>query len=934
MRKLVKTLLSLSLMAPAAALALGLGDVKLHSALNQRLDADIELLSVNPAEVDEIDVSLASAETFSKIGLDRPAVLMFVNFDVQQRENGDYYVKATSKEIIREPFLDFLIEVKWPSGRVLREYTLLLDPPVSHKEAAPVVSKPGTAPAQSGGQPTPAPSAPAASTTQSAPATTYYPRPAQEPMSREGIVYGPVKANETLWRIAQKVRPNKDVSVQQVMIALLKANPYAFFDNNINRLKKGYVLRIDDPALLTAMNKAEAAREVSRQTRAWQDYRAAVAEKAAERMPAEAGDAPAASSASAKGEPKLKLVAPEGESAQAGGGADTDAAEGDMNEQLMLALESSAAQRKENEELQGRVEGLEEQLQDMQRLLALKDADLAALQKQLREGGEAVTLPSEKAEKMSEPAEKMAEGEEKPAEKPAADESKTPQGAEPASGEKAMPAEAEGEMAKPSEAKPAADAAKAEPKKPEPAKKPAPKPKPKIQPQPAPQPSFIESMLQDPLMLGAGGGTLVLLLVLAIVMIRRRRKGGFQESILSGGTSSMLSTKGDESTGETSFLSDLAISGMGGGAITTDEGEVDPLTEADVFMAYGRNQQAEEVLKKALESNPKRPDVLAKLLEVYYTDKNREQFEALANESASALQGSEEHWSKVAAMGHELCPDNELFAGAEGGEAPAPKEPAAKPESMTDEVLDIGLDLDELTAEMESEVSEDSLDLGLDLDSDEEKKPEAETTPAEDDLSDMDFDLDLGGEDSAAPAEDDLSGMDFDLGDSAVEEEKPAEEAAAPAESDDLGDLDFDLGEMASESEEAPTESAPSAEESADTDLSDFDFGDLDLEGGTEEAAVEEAPAAEPSADEDFGSLDLGDLESDAGSDLDDFGDLGDLDDDSMLDEGDEITTKLDLAQAYIEMGDNEGARSMLEEVVEGGNDEQKQQAQDLLGKI
>jgi len=966
-RKLVKTLLSLSLMAPAAALALGLGDIKLHSALNQRLDADIELLSVDPAEVNDIDVSLATADTFNKIGLDRPAVLMFLDFEVKQHQNGKYYVHATSKDIIREPFLDFLIEVKWPAGRVLREYTLLLDPPVSQKEAAPMVTAPESRPAAPTQQPAaPAKQPQAAESPAPAPAvSTYYPQPAKPSQQKQkGLVYGPVESKDTLWRIAQKMRPSDDISVQQMMMALLKANPYAFYDNNINRLKKGYVLRIDDPALLKAMNKAEAAREVSRQTREWQDYRKAAAAKAAERKPAAAEKMPAGAAA-AKSEPKLKLVAPKGDDAkQAGTSAEGKAASGDMNEQLMLALESSAAQRKENEELQSRVNDLEEQLQDMQRLLALKDADLATLQKQLREQGQSVTLPSEKAAEAeaAKPEEKMADvqGAAGTAEKPqpeTAGQKEQPAEQAPGKGEAANGKMAEGEQAKPAgeEKAPAAAAGQKQPQ-PKPVAKP--KPKPRVMPQPVKQPSFIESLLQDPIMLGAGGGTLLLLLILVFVMIRRRRKGGFQESILSGGTSSMLNTKGDEASGETSFLSDLAISGMGGGTITADEGEVDPLTEADVFMAYGRNQQAEEVLKKALEGNPDRPEVIAKLLEVYYNTKDQAQFDSLAGESADKLKANDEIWSKVAAMGHELSPDNDLFAGAEAAPAPAPaQEPDMKGEPVTDDVLDIGLDLDELTAEMEGEASDEDFDLGLDLPGDESDAGNKPAESAESELSDMDFDLDLGEEEpkpdeapakqADAAAEEESTDLDFDLGELETEQESEP----AQAGSEDLSDFDFELGELSTEEAEAPAEeefsfdleTGGAEEESAaepeqpkedsglgDMDLGDIDFGDLDLEGGE----AEEAPTGD-AGDEEEGefSLDLDELESSAGG-ADELGDLGDLDEDSLLDEGDEITTKLDLAQAYIEMGDNDGARSMLEEVVEAGNDEQKQQAQDLLSKI
>lgn len=877
-RKLIKPLLSLILMAPAAALALGLGEVKLHSALNEKLNADIELLSVEPGDLEELEVSLASAETFAKLGLSRPAVLMFVKFEVKQGADGKSYINATSKDAIREPFLDFLVEAKWPAGRVLREYTLLLDPPTRHAElAAPVRSAttgsqtaatPPSQQAPMSQQPQAATSAPM----QQQEAVTYYPsQPAAQP---GGVSYGPVQAGDTLWQIALKVRPNRDISAPQMMMALLKANPHAFVDNNINRLKKGFVLRVEDPALYTAMSKAEAARAVSQQTREWQDYREAVAAKAGERQSAAVDGGTSRSTASGKSEPKLKLVAPNGKQKSAGAGAGSETGDADTQEQLMLALESSAAQRKENEELMGRVGDLEAQLQDMQRLLALKDSDMATLQKQLKEQGNAVTLPSEKAA-----AETKVEA--KPEEMAAT-----------ATQEKA-------DEAKPAEEKPAATDAATTPApvaQPKPEAKPKPKPRPRVIPQPEPEPSIIDMLLGDELMLMAGGGVVVLLLLLGLVISRRRNKGGFQESILSGGTSSMLSASDDDNRSETSFLSDLAISGMGGGSISADEGEVDPITEADVFMAYGRYQQAEDVLKKALDAHPGRPEVTGKLFEVYFNTREKDKFDELADATSAALQENDEVWSAVLAMGKQISPENPLFASAEAAEAPSA--PAPRPEPISDDVLDIGLDLDELSAEMEAD-SSDSLDLGMDLDMDIGELDSSPAAPAQETVADdLDFDLDLGEESTTAATASAEDELDFDLGEEIEEEVESAPAIEAATENDGLGDLD----------------------------LGDLDFGDL-------------SDGAEEPLSEDVVSMDLGDLDiGDAG---DDFGDLtSDLDSGSDSDadvfsgDGDEISTKLDLAQAYIEMGDGEGARSMLDEVVMQGNAQQKQQAQSLLSRL
>lgn len=954
-RKLIKSLLSLSLIAPMSAFSLGLGDVHLHSALSERLDADIELLSVSAAEADSLSVSLASQETFAKVGLERPAILMFLSFEKVQDAAGNYTIKVTSKEPINEPFLDFMVEVNWRSGRVLREYTLLLDPPSGYVEAAPAVTAPAaasaTTTASTSTTPTvPASAAPAAAMTPAAPTSTMTAAPASSvtpvagmsaPAAATGsLVYGPVKANDTLWRIADNLRPSKDISVQQMMVALLKANPYAFFDGNINRLKRGYVLRIDDPSMLSAMNRADAAREVAQQTRAWHDYRERVAGRAKQRAAAaSAVEATPGMATATKSEPKLTLVAPEGEATDS---AASSGAGGEVSEKLMLALESSAAQRKENDALKQRLEALEGQLQDMEKIVSLKDADLAALQQQLRKQGQAVDLPSEKPapEVAIKPAEEpglVVKPEEKPAEPAMPAEAAKPE-ATPA--ETAVPAEV---TPVPAEAKP--EAAQPVVTKPEATKPVVKKPKPRPVPMPVEEPSLIDSLMADQMMLGIGGGSLIFILILLVLIIKRRRKGGFQESILNAGAgSSSMMKASDEQGSETSFLSDLAISGMGPGTIQTDEGEVDPLTEADVFMAYGRNQQAEDVLKKAREKSPERADIAVKLLEVYYNSKDKEQFEALAEEAVGSLQGDDDLWGKVLGMGHELCPDNVLFKEGAGAELPT-----AAVDTSADTVMDIGLDLDELSAEMEGEGSggDMDLDLGLDfsdLESDgdieldlelDSGEPEADTAldmgdfgldepqaqPEESTDLDMDLgalDLDSGSEESA----DDAGSLDFDLdlGD--------ADEATADSSDEiefDLGDLateeaaaeedmsfDLDMGELTTEGDEAGMDMSLDM----DMDIGDFGLGDLDSSSETDTDATSET------------SLDLDMALDDLGS-LDDFGDLGDMDTGE-----DEMTTKLDLAQAYAEMGDAEGARSMLEEVVSGGSDEQKQQAQALIDKL
>ena len=900
-RKLAFKLLSLLLVLPSAAYALGLGDIQLHSALNQPFNADIELLSASSSDIGSLKVSLASYDEFSRLGLDRPAALMFLKFSVQQRD-GTYYVKVSSKQPIKEPFLDFLVDVSWGSGQLLREYTVLLDPPKYGKEAAPAVQAPTIAPSA------PAPAAAAPMAQAPAPVAVTRPAPsvgapsargaAMPAAAKKGLRYGPVKANDTLWSIAERVRPSRSLTPQQVMVALLRANPDAFYDNNVNRLKKGYVLRLDNPSMIAAINRAEAVREISRQNRAWRDYLKQAARSAHQR-PSAATSMQAARAVATPEEAHLKLVAPAGKGTKAGGSAPGGVALGketvaQLRQQLLLAQEQAAAQKQENTDLRKRMDDLQGQITSMQRLLSLKDTDMAALQQQMH-GGVAAKTPAAPA------------AETKPTQAATASEAKPTQPTAPAATAKLPTAAA------------AAAAAAAGGKTPGP-----PMAEPKTQPRPTAKPAtqraFRASLLGDPVTLGAVGAVVLALLLLIGLIIKRRRAGGpgFSESILTAGGTSALSSKtvAGAPSEESSLFSDLAVSGMN--SSQGAEAEVDPLTEADVYMAYGRYQQAEDLLNEALKHHPERQDLKVKLLEVYYATKNSTAFESLADEVFSALEGSGPLWGKVLVMGHELCPGNPMFSGApEGGIGELGHGEGAR----GSDVLDIGIDLDALTADMESSVDESGSGLDMDLGVD---------------FSDIDDEMAVAPTRAAAPKVEAVptADLDFDLGgfEEQVANIEPAGSApaagATPLADMDLGDLDFGAPETitsAPVTEDAPTEAGLGG-------ATDFDLGDFSL---GEEAAQKDEIAAAPSAvGEHALDLDLGDMDLDLGGAMAepsiDDADFGDLD----LGDVDAVGTKLDLAKAYVDMGEPESARSILDEVLNEGDDAQKKQAQALMGQL
>ncbi len=853
-KRLALAMAMVAMLIPAMGYALGLGNITMKSALNQPLDAQIELLSVQKGDLANLVVKLASEEDFTRVGADRAFFLTKIKFEVKRHKNGQAYVQLTTTDPVTEPFLDFVVEARWPRGRILREFTVLVDPPVLSEEAPAPMQQAGVAPQAA----TSAPSA-------SAPATQPAPIRARAEMApvshRPGeLVYGPVKYNDTLYEIANAMRPS-GVTVDQMMLALVRNNPNAFYNGNVNQLKAGYVLRVDDPASLTAFSAEEAKAEVNRQHREWRARKSGKLVRQAEAGTGGrvARGEQAGSGAGAADSASLKLVAPGSKGAGSGAG-EEDVEQ--LRQDLLLAAEALDANRQETDELKARLAEMEEQLAAMQRLIMLKDDEMLALQKQ------AGVEPKQGETKMPEPEAVTQEATEQ-----------APAG-EAAQAE--MPTEAGEQVETPTEAKPAA--------KPAPASAPAPMEEP--------------SLLDDPMVMYGGIGILVLLIVAVVIQRRRKMADGFEESILNVGGGDAGATPEAMNGGESSMVSDFAMSEMSGmSGIETDAADVDPISEADVYLAYGRHQQAEDILKEALDKEPERPDLKLKLLEVFFAAKNREAFEQGAQEFHDAL-GNEDDpmWAKVVTMGQQLCPGSDLFGG--------------------DTVEALKEELEEDTSGSE----DDLLDFDFDIDA-ENIDASGAGGDAETDEMFAELEAATGGETGGkaaqeAPAKDEDNSLDFDMG------TEPGDEAASQsnekAEKDngldfDVSSLDFNL-----DTDAADEASETTAEE--DTSL-DFDMGDIEAEVAIEESATDVESTQELDVS---GELDET-LSTGLDTELDD--ELGDLDADAFGDV-DEIGTKLDLAKAYVDMGDGDGAKSILDEVLEEGDDEQKKQAEDLLAQI
>jgi pilus assembly protein FimV len=988
-RLTLRLLLVAALVAtPMAVQALGLGRLTVNSGLDEPFNGQIELIAPTAQEIRTLKAALASRADFDIAGVERNAVLFDIAYTVSQHPNGQYYLKLSTHNPVREPFLHFLIQVEWSGGRLIREYSALLDPPqwiagaaaeihvpeidaAGAAEASPVADaapievppspdaaawpKADVAATEGAQLADSAPAAlaeaaaavpvevPATSQVESAPVlaepstivgpispspavasepapavvSELAPLPVREtptvaPASAVMHEYGPVKPGETLYQVANKLNIDRRFTSRQVMLALLRANPSAFFGKNVNNLKAGKILKVPEHESIAAISKAQAAKEYSAQYDAWQEYKlklagasraVAVAEAETpktvakpETKKAEAKIAGKTDKAgkrdkdkpvvSGKAEPVdlLKIVRANLEQEVAEETTKTPGVETKkdvgkeqrvLTERVATLEEAIESKQMQNKEMRERVGKLQEQVKNTERLVDLENKDLALAQKQAAEKQAAeAKVAAEKVAQEKVAQEKVAQekvAQEKAAkEKAAAEAAKTTQATKPVEAPK-----------------PVAEVV--------PAKKPA------VVAKPTPAPALPEESFLDEIYASVNDNPLTLTLLAALGALavgvggmyayrRRRASREFSESILSSNSlsseTSVTDSSGQAASNDTSFLSDFSQGGMGN--IHTDE--VDPIAEAEVYLAYGRDEQAEEILKDAIVKDPVRQELKGKLLEIYFQRNDVAAFETLAEELYAALEGKGgKVWDKAEEMGQKLSPTNPMFRGGKpaarssaGATTMLAGEPSAAPVTDHDNMLETmlstqGLDLGQSTAPASS-----SVDFNLDF----ETKPTRTTsTPAEPSF-DMSFDMDMGTLPSAPPVADAASSFD----------------------------MDFNIG----------------APETADTSSNLIDFnttGTQDLASGLDFSTSDSSPAA-TSGDIEFSLGGMGDsvVEFDSAP----AGAVAE----GGLPGWDETATKLDLAKAYIDMGDAEGARSILDEVMAEGNDTQKQQARNLVAQI
>lgn len=933
-RKLVLAIAAASALSSGMAHALGLGEVTLQSSLNQPLVAEIELLEVRDLASNEVIPTLASPEEFVKAGVDRQYFLTDLKFTPVLKPNGKSVIRVTSSKAVREPYLNFLVEVLWPNGRLLREYTLLLDPPLYSPQttvaAAPQLPIAAPAPRPSvASAPAPRSAAPAPAPRPGAPAT------ASRAIS--GNEYR-TTANDTLWEIAQRVGGGS--SVNQTMLAIQDLNPDAFIGGNINRMKSGQVLRLPDEQQIRSRSNAEAVAQVAEQNAAWREGRAVASRQLDATRRTTAGSAPA----TAESADSLKLVA--AEAGQSTRGSDTGSANSKaLADKLAVTQESLDSTRRENAELQSRVSDLQSQLDKLQRLVELKDNQLAKLQADLSAAPAAADEPAAQAPAVETPAAE-------PETAPPVSEAATPPASPPEeaapdynySEEPAAPVEDSAAATEQPAEEPAAAVEPAAPAKPAEEAKPA---APAPAPAPAPQ-SFIDDLMASPMTLGlAGGGALLLLLVALMALSRRNAmKEAEQQDELADELSEDQAFASDLDMPQDSFagLDDEPVQAASEERVTAQTG--DALGEADIYIAYGRFNQAAELLQNAINDEPHRTDLRLKLMEVYAELGDREGFARQDNELRE-IGGVNAEAEQLKAK----YPAIAAFAGA-GAVAAA----ASAEDDMSEFSLD-DLSLDEPAAEAPAATAgdlDDAFDLSLDdLEADLEKDLQA--AKADEAPLSLDDDLDFGLIDEpaapAASADDDLD-FDLALGDDKVELSQPADDLSAfnldldepaVAAGDEADDFLLSLDDDAPLSQPADDLSGLNLDLPEETPAADLDLpADFDL-------SLEDETPAQPVAEPDSFAAQLDEVTAELDQLSTDFeephaaplapvdslsGGLDGDDDFDFLSGTDETATKLDLARAYIDMGDTEGARDILDEVVAEGNEAQQQEAREMISKL
>ncbi|MFD0667624.1 FimV/HubP family polar landmark protein [Ramlibacter sp. MAHUQ-53] len=837
--------------AAVDAHALALGRVTVQSTLGEPLRAEIEIPQITAEEAASLRAAAGSAEAFRAAGVERSAALADLQVTLQQRPNGSYVLRLSTTRAVSEPFVDLVLEATWSAGRLVRDYTLLFDPPATRQAApqapAPLAPQVGTATAPGS---VPAPAAPASPAQAAAPAPgSRVPAAASAAAPAEGGRVT-VRAGDTAARIAASRKP-PTVSLDQMLLAMLRANPQAFSGGNVNRLKAGAVLDLPSESQAAAIPSGEARQAIVAQSRDFNEFRRRLAESTTTAPPAQAPSREASGKVEAQVQEK-RATEPTPDRLTLSKGS----VEGRVDPK---AAEERIARERAAQDAATRIAELNKNIAELNRLGAASTGP-----------GTGASAPG-----VGVPAAAL------PASAPAADAAASAAPAPPAPEATALPA-------------PVASA---------PASAPASAARPASKPETADSPSFLDSLLENPIIPAAAAGLIAALAAL-VVALRRRNATGVDDSAFI----------------ESRLQADSFFGGSGGQRIDTAEGpggpgssmvyspsqldaagDVDPVAEADVYLAYGRDLQAEEILKEALRANPQRLAIHVKLLEIYAKRQDAHAFEDLARDARALTQGRGPEWNHIANLGQDLDPSNLLYQPADwlstsasdtqaegpdtfAGDSTGPStEPQARPgdeaaiDTAAGRPLDLNLDeidldlpaLQPVQATATTAPAAPRLPEPLPADDDElaPLPPVAEApAPAAPPLPQalMDLDLNIPSFTPAAPAQ-------APVAPAAAATAAPSEAAAARPAPPSGGMIDFDLSGISLDLDPPPRHTGP----------------------------VASTPTAPP--------------EDEA---------------------GDPLATKLALAEECATIGDTYGARALASEVLAEASGELRQRAQRLLDEL
>ena len=905
------------------AWALALGRVTVQSALGEPLRAEVSIPQISAAEADSLRAAVASPNVFRAQGMEYGGTASNVRVELVRRPDGSAILKLSTAQPVNDPFVDLVIDANWASGSLQRSYTMLLDPPNTRRPAPAVTANAQLSEPERARRPSPVPAVTAAATSSATATPVQRSRPAAAAPASEAParttrpeVAAPagelrIKPGDTAGRLASAYRPG-GVSLDQMLVAILRANPQAFISGNVNRLRSGAVISIPDEAAAKSVSVREARQIVAAQARDFNQFRHQLA-----------GNAPTAPVTAANREASGSVQTQVEEAKPAAATPDklTLTKGSDKN----AATDERLAQKKQADDQASREAELKRNMSELGQLAAAS-----------KPAGEAASAAGNAAAPAATPGiDVKAAATAAPAPEPAA--------APPAESSTASPAAAPA-----TEAAPNPDsAAAAPPSSAEEQPKPAPKPKVVLPPPPPPpEPSFFDSLMEDPAIPLAGIALLAVLLGYGGYKVVQRRRAAAALADASNMGESQLAPDSffgasggqqiDTSTNHGS-TSQLSAHSMHYSPSQLDAGDGDPLIEAEVYLAYGQDSQAEEILKEALKHQPTRLTLYQKLADIYAKRKDRKAYElnALALRDISEHRGME--WLHVCEAGRTLDPSNPIYQTTADGKpldsAPTQLEPtlhASNVRAATDAAIGAAAGLAAMGVSSrlgdtgpDSSPSRMDLDFDLSLPGDmltsgPEITPVAPARPSpaaeppmpvmppaaimpaasiQPELDTSGFSLEIPEADGDSrlqpPAVENTEPITLDTMELNLESlSEAAKPSVAPQQAaDPLHNLEFSLSPSPT-----PATPEPKSDEAAGN-LMEFDMSALSLDVPPV-ANVAAHPATAPSMPED------------------------------------PLATKLALAKEFSAIGDNEGARVLVEEVLAAAQDGLKAEAQQLLAQL